>query len=137
MGFFGGESGKSVWGLKTRPLCLEVDLHALTAPGGRVVTAKALPRYPSIARDVALIVPEEMTWARIEEVTAGLRHELRSEPTFLSVYRGRQTGAGKKSVAFRVIYRASGRTLTREEIRPPHEEFVSMLCEALGATLRQ
>ncbi len=132
-----GGPGSSTWGLKTRPLCLEVDLRALTVPGGRTVVAEELPRYPSIARDVSLVLSESVTWARIEQAANQLEHELRSAPTFLSVYRGKQTGPGRKSVAFRVIYRARGRTLTNEEIKEPHEGFVSELCAALGAEIRK
>ncbi|MHC4505288.1 MAG: phenylalanine--tRNA ligase subunit beta-related protein, partial [Planctomycetota bacterium] len=147
-GSFGGTCEGSVeilspevasrWGIKTTPAILEVDFAALAGEGIPIRGAKPIPRFPGIARDVALVLKEETSWAEIEKRVRELAHEWRTGPDLLGApFRGEQIGAGKKSIALRVTYRAPDRTLTDEDVKGPHDEFVRKLCDALGATLRQ
>ena len=57
-------------------------------------------------------------------------------PRFLSVFRGKQVGAGKKSVAFSIVYRASARTLTDDEVNAAHAKFQAAILAKFNATLR-
>jgi phenylalanyl-tRNA synthetase beta chain len=57
-------------------------------------------------------------------------------PRFLSVFRGKQVGAGKKSIAFSIVYRASDRTLTDEEVNAAHQKFQTELLAHFKGTLR-
>ena len=53
------------------------------------------------------------------------------------VYTGEQLGAGKKSVAFALIYRHPERTLTDEEIADAHQQVLAELERSFGAELRK
>lgn len=121
--------------VKGSPAIVELDIEALA--GERVPQAKPLPRFPGIARDVAIVVAEETSWAKIEETVLSLRHEWRSPPVFLEVYDGEPIPTGRKSILFRVTYRSPDRTLADEDVKAPHEDFVEKLCAALGAHLRK
>jgi len=133
------ESAAKAWDVLTRPAVLELDLAALARLGGRVPQMRPLPDYPAIVRDVALVVDEGTTWAEVRSAAAEAagRWCRPDEIGFLSVYRGRPVPEGRKSVAFRVIYRADDRTLTDEDVRPIHEEYVRSLCARLHAELRK
>ncbi len=56
--------------------------------------------------------------------------------SFVGVYRGRQTGPGRKSVTLRLRFRDPARTLRHEEVDPQVEAIVGLARESLGAQLR-
>ena len=117
------------------PLAAEVMLAPLVEAAQLQPTFKPLPQLPAIARDLALVVDEAVTWEKITAAIALARvAELEStEP--LSVYRGKQIPAGKKSVALRLVLRSAGGTLKNEQA----DEMVARIMAALkslGAELR-
>lgn len=128
----------SKWDLKNRPAYLELHLDELVKRAGGPVQARDLPRFPAIARVVTLDLPESVTWERIEKEAAKLPQEWRSEPRFVPpVFKDKsKLGAYDKAITLRVEYRAGDRTLTDEDVKAPHEEFVAKLCAALGAAVR-
>ena len=135
-----------------KPLAMcELDLSALANLPRAPRRYAELPAYPEIARDIAMVADENVAWADIESFAASwARHEpLRDRcepPRFLSVFRGSgsgsgtdkkgQLGAGKKSVAFSVTYRAADRTLTDDEVKVAHDKFQQALLARFNATLR-
>lgn len=125
-----------VFELRTRPWLLELDLDCLIARGLARGAARVLPRYPGVSRDVALVLEEGVPWSRVTAAMAEVACDLRESVEFLNVYRGRQLGDGRKSVAFSVIYRAPDRTLTDAEVNEAHARLVGHLTGSLGATLR-
>jgi phenylalanyl-tRNA synthetase beta chain len=125
------------WDLKNRPAFLELELDTLLAYESGAVQAKPLPHFPAIARDIAVVVGKHVSWAEIVSKAVSLPHEWRSAPTFVSDYSGKQLDKRQKSVAFRVEYRAPDHTLTDEDVKATHDEFVRKLCAALGAEIRK
>ncbi|MBI3829508.1 MAG: phenylalanine--tRNA ligase subunit beta [Planctomycetes bacterium] len=127
--------------LKRAPAVAEIHLATLaTLPSGprRYVP---LPTQPENARDVALVVDESVAWQEIERFTEKYKNleplrDKREATRFLSVFRGKQLGAGKKSVAFSVVYRAADRSLTDEEVNTAHRRFVDELLKTFNAALR-
>ncbi|MHC4916050.1 MAG: phenylalanine--tRNA ligase subunit beta [Planctomycetota bacterium] len=122
--------------LRTSPAMLEIDLEALIKRGLARKEVAELPRFPGIRRDVALVVEEPVTWAQVSEAVAEIACDLRQATEFLNVYRGKQVGAGKKSLAMAVTYRSPERTLTDTEVNDLHSELVEHLTGKLKATLR-
>lgn len=122
--------------LRSRPALMELNLDLLISRGLARRRMQPLPRFPGVRRDVALVVGEETPWSQvaacIEEVGCGLRESVQ----FMNVYRGKQAGAGKKSLAFSVSYRAPDRTLTDAEVNGLHSDLVEHLTAKLGAALR-
>ncbi len=131
----------SKFGLKRTPAVAEFDLHALAWLPSGPARYLPLPSQPEVARDVAILVDESIPWGDIESYVEGYvaKEPLRDEhvpPRFLSVYRSKKLEAGKKSVAFSVIYRAQERSLTDEEVNTAHEKFVGALLSEFKAVLR-
>jgi phenylalanyl-tRNA synthetase beta chain len=92
--------------------------------------------YPAVNQDLAVVVPEETSAAAVREaVLAGGGELLRSAEVF-DLYRGEQLGEGRKSLALRLSFRASDRTLTDEEVAPLRESIREALA-AIGGSLRE
>ncbi len=130
------EKLRGLFDLRSRPTLLEIDLDLLVARGLARRGMRSLPRFPGIKRDVALVLDETVTWAQVAAAAAEVDCQLRQSVDFLNVYRGKQAGAGKKSVAFSVTYRAPDRTLTDAEVNDLHAGLVEHLTAKLGAALR-
>jgi len=109
----------------------EVDLDALAAhvaAGERELVRPS--RYPEIRRDVAWIVDEAVAWSTVRAaVDAASPAELR-ELRFFDIFRGKQLGAGRKSLAFTLVFRSEDRTLTGDEVDGWESAIVASLTEA-------
>jgi phenylalanyl-tRNA synthetase beta chain len=92
--------------------------------------------YPEVRQDLAFIVDDAVPAA---DLLAALREaggpELRSSAVF-DEYRGEQTGAGKRSLAFRVAFGSPERTLTDDEAAELRARIVQALADKFGAVLR-
>ena len=132
---------QQAFGLRKSVAVAELDFRALAALPRAPRRYSDLPSYPEIARDTAIVVDESVTW---EDVRTFVQRSQESEPLrdkneaprFLSVFRGEKIGAGKKSIAFSIQYRAAGRTLTDEEVEAAHTKFQQALLQKFNATLR-
>jgi phenylalanyl-tRNA synthetase beta chain len=127
---------RRLFDLRGCPALLEVDLETLISRGLSRGTYRALPRFPGIRRDVALILDEKVNWAEVSALVEEVPCELRQSVEFLNVYRGKQAGPGRKSLAFSVTYRSAERTLTDAEVNDLHSALVEHLTGKLGASLR-
>jgi phenylalanyl-tRNA synthetase beta chain len=101
---------------------------------------RELDRYPSITRDIAMIVPEKLTHAEIlrgiEEPAEPLLESVQLFDLFTTKEVADPTGS-EKSLAYRLTYRAKNRTLTNEEVTAAHAKIRERLKRELGVTLRE
>lgn len=95
-----------------------------------------LPKYPSITRDLAIVLKEEIPARKVEEIIRAVGKDLIEEVTLFDVYQGEQVAVGQKSLAYSLVYRSPEKTLTDEEINPIQEQLVNRLTNELGASLR-
>ena len=93
-----------------------------------------LPRFPGIVRDMALVVDTGITQQRIRDIINSF--PLVSEVSLFDVYLGKQVAAGKKSLAYRVVYQSPNHTLTDNEADEVQKKILGRLNKELGATLR-
>lgn len=92
--------------------------------------------FPAAHQDLAVVVPIEVSAVAVREaILAGGGELLRSARVF-DLFEGEQLGAGRKSLALRLEFRAGDRTLTDEEVAPLREEIKAKLA-AIGGTLRE
>ncbi|HLX62537.1 MAG TPA: phenylalanine--tRNA ligase subunit beta [Planctomycetota bacterium] len=130
---------QNAFDLRKAPAVCELDLAALAALPTGPRRYHPLPAFPEIARDIAMVVGESIAWSELESFARNWTEPLRDkneQPRFLSVFRGKQVGAGKKSVAFSLVYRAPDRTLTDDEVNAAHKKFQDALLAKFNATLR-
>jgi phenylalanyl-tRNA synthetase beta chain len=122
--------------LPARTVAGELDVDVLVAATGTPLQASTLSTYPVAHTDVALVVEETVPAADIEAaLRAGAGESLESLALF-DLYRGEQTGAGKKSLAFRLTFRAPDRTLTTDEVSALRDTAVASAAARTGAVQR-
>ena len=114
----------------------ELDFTGLLSQLAPESTYQALPRYPAITRDLALVCDEAVTVGRLEQCIASAGGALLREIEFFDVYRGTGIPEGKKSVAFRLMLRADDRTLTVAESEEVIAKILNKLEQELQAVLR-
>lgn len=111
----------------------EVELDKLPFMA-RARVYQPIPRYPATTRDIAILVDEHITY---EQVCAIIRTSpLVSSVTLFDLYMGEQIPAGKKSLAFRIVYQSPTHTLTDEEVDSFQKQILEKLAQELGAVLR-
>ena len=122
------------YGLPARTCAMELDLDLLGM--GRPARAPHISSYPVAARDVALVVADDVPAA---DVAAALRTgagELLESVRLFDVYSGEQVGAGHKSLAYTLRFRAGDRTLTSDEIGAARDSAVAEASRRVSATPR-
>lgn len=114
----------------------EVDLTALLDSNELPVLYSQLPRFPSIVRDVSLLIDRKITRATLMQAIADERpaHFVRSE--FVGTYEGQGIPDDKRSVTFRLEYRADDRTLRDDEVDALHWPVVEALKRQFNAEVR-
>ena len=122
--------------LPDRPALLEVDLGVLTESCGFDRSYRPVPEFPASRRDMAVVLPEEVTWAELEGCVMRSAPDSLESIEFLDLYRGEQIPDGCKSIAFSVIFRLADRTLTGEDTDAAQDQILNALRSELGAELR-
>ncbi len=114
----------------------QLDAAALLAEAQLVPQAEPLSRFPSVLRDLAVVVPTELAAEKVRLVILEVGQPLVDEVTVFDVYAGKQVGEGKKNLAFALRYRSADKTLTDAEVADAHQKIVATVTERLGGVLR-
>ncbi|OYQ63663.1 phenylalanine--tRNA ligase subunit beta [Pseudanabaena sp. SR411] len=101
-----------------------------------IPTFQSFSTYPSSDRDIAFFAPLKFTVADIQRSITHVGGELLDSVTLFDQYIGKGVPEGSRSLAFRLVYRASDRTLTDADINPVHQKVRDLLEEKFQATLR-
>jgi len=114
----------------------EIDLTALLEMAELPVLYSRLPRFPSIVRDVSLLVGSQVTVAEL--ISAANTQAVANcvGATFVGVYSGEGIPEGKRSITLRFEYRSADRTLRDEEVDELHWPLVKALQEKFDAEVR-
>lgn len=130
------DAARRAAGVDQSLLAAELDLRALTQSYPPDTQVHPLPDRPAIERDISAIVSESTAWNDIEELIdrLGLQHLEQAE--FVTVYRGKNVGPGRKSVTLRLRFRASDRTLRHEEVDLQMTQAMAALRDSLKAEIR-
>ncbi len=123
--------------LRDSGLLAELDLDLLLARRNPEKSFKALPAFPSIRRDVAMLVPEEVTHDAVLKLVKQARLQSLETVSLFDVFRGQNVPAGQKSLAYAFIYRHAERTLTDQEVNEAHNRLVEQFKQQLHATVRE
>ena len=118
-----------------RAYVAEISLERILDLYGQVIQFKALPRYPGMERDLALVIEGTQAVGEIISHLKELGGELLQEIIVFDVYVGKPIPEGKKSVAFSLRFQGE-RTLTDEEINQIMERCLKGMQTRFGAEIR-
>jgi phenylalanyl-tRNA synthetase beta chain len=97
---------------------------------------RPLPRFPSVTRDIALILEESLPVQAVEDFIRLLGEPLLERMEIFDIYRHGQLGDARRSVGYRLVYRAADRSLTDSEVNEVHALIVQKVVAHFNATLR-
>ncbi|MEV4639061.1 phenylalanine--tRNA ligase subunit beta [Actinoplanes sp. NPDC049548] len=120
--------------LPKRTCAMELDLDAV--PARPVTQAAKISTYPPALIDVALVVESSVPAASVESALVEGAGELLESVRLFDVYASEQLGEGRKSLAYKLTFRAPDRTLTVEEAVAARDAAVASAAARTGATLR-
>ena len=124
------------WHKPARSRSMEINLDALLGhypPSSSVVKP---PAFPSIERDLSVVVEESIRWDAIQSAIASINPQLLTDISYIGTFRGKQVSSGRKSVSFRMTFQDPSRTLRHEEVDPQVQSVLRSLRDAVGAELR-
>ena len=113
-------------------LSLQALLNAEVAP----LAYESIPRFPSISRDIALVVDSTTVAGDVQAVIVEAGGKLLKEVSIFDLYEGEHMEPGKKSLAFSLKYFDPAKTLTDEEVTKAHTKVLDAVKEKVGAELR-
>jgi len=120
--------------IKKPVYAFELDLEGLLKRD--VPIAKEISRFPSIRRDLAIMLPNDVSYAQVRECVTGAAGPLLEKTVVFDVYQGENLKESYKSLAIGLIFNDVSSTLRDEDVDPLIETVVSELGRRLGAQLR-
>lgn len=114
----------------------ELNFGMLLGAEAKEARYQPLPKFPTVLRDIAVLVDRSIAWATIESTIRALEIPQLENLRLFDLYAGKELPKGKHSVALSLRFRAADRTLTEAEINDMYERVVNTLREKFGAELR-
>ena len=138
LGFIGELSREVIsdYDFRSKPCIAELDFNVLIDKTSLEGSYRKVPSFPIVSRDFAVVSDEKVAWAEIKGCIDSLNIDYVDDIEFFDVYRGKQIEKGRKSIAFRVIFRANNKTLKSEEVDVLQEKILDNLNNSLGVSLR-
>ncbi len=122
--------------LDIEPKTFLFELHSATVATAAAATFREISKYPSVRRDFAVVVDEEVSALALEQAIRETCGPQLQEFNLFDVYTGKGVEKGRKSIAFGLILQESSRTLTEEDVESVSTQVVNRLNTHFGATLR-
>lgn len=138
LGFLGTvtAAGLKQFGLRKETAILEIELGSLVPLAVLIPKFAPVSAFPTISRDLNLIVDEPLRWSELESVVRASAGEFLDAAEYLDTYRDTaKDGPGKKRLLFSLTLRAQSRTLTSEEADQTRDAVVAACAAKFGAKL--
>jgi phenylalanyl-tRNA synthetase beta chain len=130
------EKGARIADIKEDVYLAELNFDKIVDLVPEALSMKALDRFPSADRDIAVIVDDGIPAEDIRQAISSNGGGLVDDVWIFDMYRGRNIPQGKKSLAYGIKFRLPDRTLTDEEVDRAQGMIVNALKEKFGAQLR-
>ena len=121
--------------LKQTAFIVELNIDQMLPLISSRKSSRPIPRYPSVSRDITLIVDRELEAQSILQRVMQVGDDLIESLHLFDVFQGKPIPEGKKSISFRIIYRSADRTLEDEEVNRLHADTTARLVEEFKALL--
>lgn len=117
-------------------LDLDVLLDYMDRDENFVAVFHPYSSFPASDRDIAFFASSQIQVTEIERTMAKAAGDLLTSVELFDEYRGENVPSGQRSLAFRLVYRSSDRTLTDDEVESVHAKVREALSEKFSVTLR-
>ncbi len=114
---------------------IELDLERLVKAIVEEKEYEPISKFPSIDRDISILVSSDVRVGDILEIIQGVEPEHVNDVDLMDFYEDEKFG-GKKSLTFRIVFQAKDRTLTDAEVDKEIQKIIKVLIERVGAELR-
>jgi phenylalanyl-tRNA synthetase beta chain len=138
-----GECGKvhsntlQEFGIKQNVFYLDFQIDLLLKQQKVRKNFTALPKYPSVKWDIAVLVPDTVGAGDIVDAVNKTEEPLIECAELFDVYRGEPIKEGYKSVAIAVTYRSHEQTLDDETVGKVHKKITDMILTGFHGQLRE
>ncbi|QGT99715.1 Phenylalanyl-tRNA synthetase beta chain [Candidatus Syntrophocurvum alkaliphilum] len=122
--------------IKPRACAFELDLDLLFELSTEKRMSSPITKFPTIERDLAIVLNDEIKAADVLDVVKANGSELLTNIHIFDIYTGDQVPEGCKSIALRMTYQSFERTLTDDDVNPIIETIIKTLEEKFNASLR-
>jgi len=123
-------------GLDAPIAAAELDWELLARDYPPTPRAQPLANSPGLDRDLSVILADDVPWTKLESTVRAAELPHLESIDFVGNWRGKKIGDNRKSVTFRMNFRAADRTLRREEVDPHIARLIAMLSEQLHGEVR-
>lgn len=117
-------------------LSLDVLLSSLAQDELLTPRFRPYSTYPAAGRDIAFFAPVQVSVADIKRAISQASGALLESVELFDQYQGQNVPEGQRSLAFRLVYRGSDRTLTEQDVEPIHSKVREALVERFRVTPR-
>ena len=114
----------------------EIDLETILNEKEQTVLYHPLPVYPSVERDVSVLVKRALAFSEIKRAIESQGFELLRKVEFVDVYEGKGVADDEHSLTVRFVYRSDERTLIESEVESVHSRILKALENDFGAKQR-
>lgn len=119
----------AAYGIQGTAALFELDADVLGRIAQKEMEFRPISRFPSVMRDIALLVPLDTRMAEVEDIVENTGGSLLVDSDLIDMYVGAELPDGKKSFAFRLVFQALDRTLKDEEVNVIVERITKILEE--------
>jgi len=119
-----------------RTYLAEIDIHKILENKIEEKTYKEIAKYPSVTRDISIVVDEDILVGDIIEEVEAMSIDNLEKIEMFDIYRGKNIENGKKSLAYTMVFRSSDKTLLEEEVNGKYDKILERLKKLFNAKLR-
>ncbi len=135
-------------GLVNKSICKKMDINAdvfyadfnwdnvLSLVGKAKLEFKDISKFPSVRRDLALLLDKKITYKELEEIAFNTERKLLKTVHLFDIYEGDKLEAGKKSYALSFNLQDDEATLNDKQIENVMQKLIKTYTEKVGATIR-
>ena len=122
--------------LPQKAVVFELDMRVLTELADKEIVYEAISKFPAVEIDLAFVADKDLEAGKIEAAIAEVGGEYLKQIELFDIYEGDRVEAGKKSLAYNLVFRAKERTLKAEEVSAVVETVKETLHQKFGIVLR-
>jgi phenylalanyl-tRNA synthetase beta chain len=100
-------------------------------------TLREISKYPAVQRDIAMVIPHDLTWTQVEKSVQKLKLDKLQDIKLFDIFESEKLGTGKKSIAVNLTFADEEKTLTDKEIDNWMNKIMQSLEQELNAEIRK